>query len=112
MGDLLRGRPERQEARKNLSRAFDEKLVVAAILREQSLRKRQCFRAVLDLIARTPIGHPRVQRVEYSVSSLRPVELRCELQSRVVHNGRFATVCDLLKQLTYERRLAGSSVAH
>ena len=59
MGDLLGGRLERQEASKDLSRAFDEELVVAAVLREQRLRKRQCFRAVLNLIARTPVRHPR-----------------------------------------------------
>jgi hypothetical protein len=66
---------------------------------------------VLHFISRRPVRHSRVERIQNPVTALGLVELRCELERRVVDDRRLASIGDLLEQLSNQRRLARPRVA-
>src|SRR5206468_16520 len=65
-----------------------------------------------ELVAGTPVRRPGVDGIQNHVAAFGRVELWCVFQRRVVHDGRVAAVLELLKDLSNQRGLAGSGVAH
>src|SRR6266542_1463734 len=67
---------------------------------------------MLNFVSGAPVRHPRIERIEDTVTSLRSVELWSEFQRRVINNRRLVARGDLIQQLPNQGRLPGTGVAH
>ena len=70
------------------------------------------FGLAAQLLGRSPVGAPLVQRIEYQVAPLLVVEPLNELASRVVDDGRMTPTLYLPEHLHNQSRFAGPCVAH
>ena len=88
-----------QQVREDLARHHHEKWIRARIVFEQRRRQALGFRLVPHFVARRPVGHSRVQRIQDHIAAPRLVKLRRVFERRIVHDGRFSALFHLHEDL-------------